>query len=72
MSGAWDKLTSLYICLNSCSWLEVKAVLASKNRKVAMTSKRKWKKHWGGCMLACISLISTELVLSLCMLCLLV
>lgn len=29
------------------SWLEVKTVLVRKNRKVAMASKRKWKKYWG-------------------------
>ena len=29
------------------SWLEMKAILVSKNRKVAMKSKRKWKKYWG-------------------------
>ena len=28
-------------------WLEVKTVLIRKNRKVAMASKRKWKKYWG-------------------------
>lgn len=28
-------------------WLEVKTVLVRKNRKVAMASKRKWKKYWG-------------------------
>ena len=29
------------------SWLEMKTVLVSKNRKVAPKSKRKWKKYWG-------------------------
>ena len=28
-------------------WLDLKTVLVRKNRKVAMKSKRRWKKYWG-------------------------
>ncbi len=48
------KLNShIVLCQNENSytkfirWLEVKTVLVRKNRKVAMASKRKWKKYWG-------------------------
>ena len=34
-------------------WLEVKTVLVRKNRKVAMASKRKWKKYWGESLFSC-------------------
>lgn len=28
-------------------WLELKEMLVRKNRKVAMKSKRRWRKFWG-------------------------
>ena len=43
-------LTLYYIIIQNgkfIRWLEVKTVLVRKNRKVAMASKRKWKKYWG-------------------------
>ena len=37
-----------FACLLFCSsWLELKAMLVRKNRKVAMKSKRRWRKFWG-------------------------
>jgi len=32
--------------IRKTGWLDVKAVLVRKNRKVAMKSKRRWKKYW--------------------------
>ena len=28
-------------------WLEMKTMLVRKNRKVAMKSKRRWRRYWG-------------------------
>ena len=38
------------VCMVECGiyrWLELKSMLVRKNRKVAMKSKRRWRKFWG-------------------------
>ena len=43
----WVPIRILYAFFFCSSWLELKAMLVRKNRKVAMKSKRRWRKFWG-------------------------